>query len=446
MADERPVRYARTPDGLHVAYQVLGDEPLDLLVLPSSFIPVNSLDEEPSLARFHRRLASFSRLLRFDFRRMGLSDPMPLDDLHHGELVEDALAVLDAAGSTSAAVLAPGVSSLIAISLAAAYPERVSSLVVVNGTARIMPAPDYPVPEPELYVTSADSILEEAPVDGPPWVEVINPSLKGDETFAGWWHRSGLRGASPAVAQAITQAMFWLDVRGDLAAIRCPTLVLHRRGERLHGIEHGRYLAEHINDATLVELPGDDFLYWVGDTDEMLDEIEEFLTGRREGAEPDRRLLTMLFTDIVGSTEHLGELGERRWRDVLDHHDGFVAEQLRRFGGRQVKATGDGVLATFERPSPAIACAKAIADAAAPLGLAIRAGIHTGEVEVRGDDIAGMAVHIAARIAALADPGQILVSRTVADLVAGSATSFNDLGLRELKGVPGTWQLLSVAT
>jgi class 3 adenylate cyclase len=272
------------------------------------------------------------------------------------------------------------------------------------------------------------------------------PTVANDPAFRAWWRRAGNRGASPATARTILKLRYGADVRAALATIRVPTLILHRRDNHVLRFAHGRYLADHIAGAKLVELPGEDVLYWVGDTDLMLDEVQEFLTGVRHGADPDRVLATILFTDIVGSTELIFEVGERKWRDLLDSHDAAMRRQLERFRGREVKTTGDGVLATFDGPGRALLCACAIRDAAAQLGLQIRAGVHVGEIEIRGDDVAGTAVHIGQRVQALAQPGEVLVSATVKDLVAGSNIEFEDRGQHALKGVPGTWQLFRVQT
>jgi class 3 adenylate cyclase len=453
LVPETETRYARTRQGHHLAYQVMGEGPIDLLVIQSTFLPVDSLDEEPSLARFHRRLASFSRVITFDFRGIGLSDPVAPTSLPTiDQWTEDAVAVLDAVGSERAAVLAPASGSLVGLLLAATHPERVCSLVTVNGTARVNPAPCYDVGEAGLFkrasrlidgvgIDDVDQLTENA-ADLP---DMINPSVASDAAFRAWWDRSGRRGASPAMAIAITQAVFEADVRRTLPLISVPTLVIHREDERMLGVAHGRYLSDQIPDAKLIVLPGADSLYWVGDAEPMLDEIEEFLTGTRHGPRTERVLTTVLFTDIVGSTEKLVELGERRWRELLDRHDGAVRKQLTRFDGREVKTIGDGVLATFDSPGRAMQCASAIRDAAQELGLEIRAGIHTGEVEVRGEDIGGLSVHIGARVAAAAGPGEILVSRTVSDLVVGSGVELTDRGEHELRGVPGPWRLYAVA-
>jgi class 3 adenylate cyclase len=416
-------------------------------MFPSAILPIDAMHEEPSLARFMDRLASFSRLIRFDERGVGMSDSFAPDNPPTLEQwIQDAIAVLDAVGSERAAVLAPRDASLPGILLATTYPDRVSSLVIVNGTARAARADDYPVGIPERVLNRFVEVnMEPDAVDqGFDILALFAPSVADDEGFRAWWNRAGNRGASPGTARAIQTVYFRADVRSVLPLVRVPTLILHRRDSQGFRTGHGRYLAEHIPGAKYVELPGVDNLYWVGDTDEMLDEIEEFLTGVRPGPIADRVLSTILFTDIVGSTTRLAELGERRWRDLLDRHDAAVRRQLERFRGREIKMTGDGVLATFDGPARAVMCACAIRDAAGQLGVDIRAGVHTGEVEVRGDDIGGMAVHIAARVEALAEARQVLVSRTVVDLIVGSGIETTDRGEHVLTGVPGAWQLFAV--
>jgi class 3 adenylate cyclase len=438
-------RYAQSGDA-NIAYQVVGDAPRDLLVFHAGNISIDSMDDEPSMFRFYRRLASFSRVIRFDRRGLGLSDPLvPSNPTTMEQLVEDALAVLDAAGSRSAACFADGPCGE-AILMGATHPDRITRLVLVNATARIMRAPDYPfgVPEPIVThfletVTRTDAV--EQGVDD---LAILNPSLAGDSAFRSWWVRSGRRAASPAVARAILGVKWLADVRPLLPQVRIPTLVMHRKDYRAIGLDHGRYLAEHIPEARFRELPGADNLYWVGDTELMLEEIEEFLTGTRPAPEQHRMLATVLFTDIVDSTAQASALGDRAWRDRLDLHDAMVRRQLERFSGREIKTIGDGFLATFDGPARAIQCAVAIRDGATQLGLEVRAGLHTGEIELHGEDIGGMTVNIGARVAALAGPREVLVSRTVADLVVGSGLAFSERGEHELKGVPGTWTLLAV--
>jgi len=446
VTDVPETHYAKSGD-VNVAYQTLGLDSPDLLAFSSAMLPIDSMDDEPSLARFHNRLASFSRLIRFDVRGVGFSDSIaPSNPPTLEQWMQDALAVMDAAGSQRAAVFAPSDSSPEAVLLAVTYPDRVSSLVIVNGSARIARAEDYLIGIPQ---TVLDRFLEiqmepDAVEQGLDFLAMEAPSVANDGAFRAWWNRAGNRGASPAAARLIQRVKFEFDVRALLPLVAVPTLILHRREDAAIRVGHGRYLAAHIPDAKYVELGGADDLYWVGDTDEMLDEIEEFITGVRGGAEPDRVLATLLFTDIVGSTQRMAEVGGRRWRDLLDRHDVAVRRQLERFRGREIKMTGDGVLASFDGPARAVTCARAIRDTAAQLGLEVRAGVHTGEVEVRGEDIGGMAVHIAARIEALAQPGQVLVSRTVVDLIVGSGIETTDRGEHVLKGVPGTWRLFAI--
>ena len=446
MASASRTRYATT-SGVDIAYQVLGEGPIDLLMFAGYTIPIDCMDDEPSLARFQRRLASFTRLIRFDPRGVGLSERgSPSIPPTHEDWVADAIAVLDAAGSERAAVLAPFGHSGDGIILAANHPERVSGLIVINGTARAMWAPDYPAGLPEealeparRYTSDPDAV--DLGFDG---LSILAPSVSRDPAFRSWWDRSGNLAAGPGMAKVLWNMIFDSDVRAVLPAIEVPTLVVQRCDNQIFRPEHGRYLAEHIPGATHVELPGADLVYWVGDTGPMLDEIEEFVTGVRGGSGAERVLATVLFTDIVGSTDRAGELGDQRWRDLLDRHDQSVRTQLDRFRGREIKTTGDGFVATFDSPGRAIECAMAIRATLGALGIDVRAGIHTGEVELRGDDVAGMAVHIGARVSALANPGEVVVSSTVKDLVVGSSVEFVERGEHDLKGVPGTWRLFAV--
>jgi class 3 adenylate cyclase len=452
MGGRTEVRYARSDDA-YVAYRVVGDGPLDVLWYPgASLLPMESIDDEPSLTRIQDRLATFSRVIEFDVRGVGLSDPSaPSSPPTLEQWVQDAIAVLDSVGVERAAVFAPRDSSLEAVLLATSHPDRVASLIVVNGTARMRRADDYPDGIPDRIIdrfletnTQPAMSQDAAESDSAPMPDFLSfaaPSVAGDVNFRSWWERAGHQGASPASARAILAVVYNADVRSLLPLVQVPTLVLHRRDSANFRIGHGRYLAEHIPGAKFVELAGADCLYWVGETDLMLDEVEEFLTGTRHGPNADRLLATVLFTDIVGSTEQLATLGERRWREVLDRHDAIVSRQVERFRGRHIKATGDGALATFDGPARAVLCAGAIRGEVAELGLQIRAGVHTGELEVRGADVAGMAVHIAARIEATAGPGEILVSRTVVDLIIGSGIEVTNRGDHDLKGVPGSMTL-----
>jgi len=439
-------RYAKSGD-VHIAYQVLGDGPTDVLLLVADFIPTDAWEEQPRLAHAYQRLASFSRLIRCDRRGIGLSDPItPGSPPTLEQWIQDALAVLDAVGSEQAVIIGLNDAGPVAALLAATHPERVRALVFVNSYARATHAPDYPHGWPE---DAAAKMVEDTvePADDVGWaMDVIAPSVAGDEEFQRWWDRAGNRGASPATARALLKVYLRSDVRGILDAIDVPTLVVHRVDNAVITVENGRYLAEHIPRAKLVELPGADDMFWLGDADTLIDEIEEFLTGARRRPAMDRVLATVLFTDIVRSTERAASLGDNQWSRLLDDHDRICAEHVDRYRGRMVKSTGDGVLATFDGPARAIACALDLRAALRPLGIEIRVGLHTGEIELRGDDIGGIAVHIAARIDALAGDGEVLASRTVVDLVVGSGIEFLDRGEHELKGVPGTWTLFAVAS
>lgn len=447
MAQAPRTRYAKCGD-IDIAFQVLGEGPTDLLVLPGPFVPIDSIDDEPSLYRFHRRLASFARVIRFDLRGVGLSSRSPSSDMLGPKFwAEDAVAVLDAVGCERATVFAPNFHAMTGLALAADYPERVASLIVINGSPRALRAPDYPIgADPELlhpYLTVA--LEHDAVEQGFDVLRIIAPSVAGDDVFRAWWDLAGNRAGPPSMARAVARALSEADVRDALPRITAPTLVLHRAGAVFIPAEQGRYIAEHIAGSDFIELPGADVLYWVGDAAPMFDEIEEFVTGVRGGAEAERVLTTIVFTDIVGSTRRAAELGDNRWRDLLDNHDHLVRHEIARFGGHEVNTAGDGFVATFISPSAAIACADAIVDAVAVLGIEVRVGIHAGEVEVRGTargtDIAGLAVHIAARVSALAGASEVLVSSTVRDIVTGSRRSFSAHGEHDLKGVPEPWRL-----
>jgi class 3 adenylate cyclase len=355
---------------------------------------------------------------------------------------------LDAVGSDRATVIAPYLSAAEGLTFAARHRDRVAGLVVVNGAARLFSAPDYPFGvTPDRFGSSLLPVVEPDAVEqGVDMVAMIAPDAAHDRAFREWFDRAGNLGATPAMAEARWRVVFSSDVREELSRIDVPTLVIHRRDVVAPFLEvgHGRFLAEHIPGAKYVELPGTDALYWMGNAREVLDEIEEFVTGTRGGSGPERVLATILFTDIVGSTDRAAHLGDGSWRDLLDRHDDRVRTQIGRFRGREVNTVGDGFVATFDSPSRAIECARAIRESLVALDIDIRAGIHTGEIEIRGDDVAGMAVHIGARVSSLAGPGEILVSGAVPMLLAGSGTTFTDRGERELKGVPGTWRLFCV--
>ena len=400
--------------------------------------------------RFHRRLASFGRVIRFDQRGIGLSSRIPsVDTMGPQSWAQDAIAVMNAVGSERATVFAPGFTSLAGLVLAADYPDRVSNLVIFNGGARTLRAHDYPIGSDVIDTDpfTTVGIQPDAVEQGFDILSIIAPSVSADDAFRAWWDHAGNRAASPSMARAFIKKIREGDVRDTLDRIAVPTLILHRDNPEFGPIGHGHYLAERIAGSRFVELPGEDSLYWVGDTGPMLDEIEEFITGVRGASDAERVLTTIVFTDIVGSTERAALLGDHRWRDLLDNHDTIVRHQLQRFAGHEVNTAGDGFVATFTGPSAALACADEIVDAVRVLGIEVRVGIHAGEVEVRGaakSDVAGMAVHIGARVAALAGPSEVLVSSTVRDIVTGSRHRFADRGEHSLKGVPGHWQLCAL--
>ena len=434
--------------GAHIAYSIVGDGPIDVLAVSTMTVATEAFAEEPHAAAFDRRLASFCRLIRFDLRGIGVSDPIDLAvGLTLADIAGDALAVLDAVGVSRVTLLATEGGVLAAIVLAATAPERVERMVLINGFARVIQSDDYPYGHPaELVSTFVETNIDpdaEWSLDGSDDLSLIAPSLKDDAAFCDWWTRSSRRGASPATALAMLRLTSQSDVRDLLPAIACPTLVLHRRENVFTPVGCGRYLGEHIAGAKYVEVAGADHLPWAGNAEEILDEIEEFLTGARTGT-GERVLATVLFTDIVDSTQQAAALGDRAWRARLENHDAIVRRELRRYGGREVNTMGDGFLATFDSPTQAARCARAIVDASSAAGLEVRAGIHTGECERRGDDLAGLAVHIAARVAAAAGAGEVVVSRTVRDLIGGSAMRFVDRGEHELKGVPERWQLFGL--
>jgi class 3 adenylate cyclase len=431
--------YAKSGD-LNIAYQVAGDGPLDLVLVPGFVSHLDNDWEEPRSAHFLQRLATFSRLIRFDKRGTGLSDRPPgLPDLE--TRLDDVRAVMDAVGSKRAALFGYSEGGPMSILFAATYPDRTSSLVLYGTYAKRQdPDDDYP------WCPTVAERREYAAVVEREWgaeSDLGTMAPNADEAMVRWWRARARASASPGAARDLILMNSQVDVRAVLPAVRVPTLVLQRRGDRDSRLEEGRYIASRIRGARMVELEGDDHVPWI-DSDQVVDEVEEFLTGVRHGPEPDRVLATMLFTDIVGSTERAIELGDRRWRDLLGRHHDLVRRELERFHGREVDTAGDGFLATFEGPARAIRCARTILENARKLDIEIRAGLHTGEVELAGLDLRGIAVHIGARVAALASPGEVLVSSTVKDLVAGSGIQFEDRGTHSLKGVPGEWRLWAV--
>jgi DNA-binding SARP family transcriptional activator/pimeloyl-ACP methyl ester carboxylesterase len=445
VAEQPPVRYARSGD-VRIAYQVAGDGPVDLVLVHGWVCTFQPGWESPKIAAFYRRLSSLGRLILFDKRGTGLSDRVAVDQLPDLETrMDDVRAVLDAAGSERAVILGLSEGGPMSLLFAATYPERTAGLVLMGAFARLTRAPDYPIgPPPEewsrrMTLLESDDWVAETTRE---WLERVAPDVVGDEEQLSWYASYVMRGSSPAGARALRLMNFEIDIRPVLPSVVVPTLVLHRRDEWF--AEASRYLGEHIVGATVVELPGVDHLPWEGKQDEALDAIERFLASLEEQLEPDRQLATILFTDVVGSTEKAAELGDRAWAELLGRYRSLVAAQIGRFRGREVDAAGDGVLATFDGPARAIRCATAITESVGALGLAVRAGLHTGEVELANGGVRGIAVHIGARVAAEAAPGEVLVSRTVSDLVAGSGLEFDDRGRHELRGVPGEWELLAV--
>jgi class 3 adenylate cyclase len=444
-------RYAKSGD-VNIAYQVVGEGPLDLVYVPGWVSHLDLNWEQAEYAAFLKRLASFSRLILFDKRGTGLSDRVPVDELPTLEQrMDDVRAVMDAAGSEEAALLGASEGGPMCALFAATYPERVRSLVMYGGFARGFPDGDYPWATTRWATNQEDveamlEVLEETWGDPQDLLGFWGPSIAEDERYRQWWARYLRMSASPAAAVALARMNHQIDIRHVLTTIQIPALLIHRSEDSLVPVEGSRYMADRIPGGRYVELPGEDHLWFFGDQDAVLDEIEKFLTGTRRIREPDRVLATVMFTDIVRSTERAVELGDRRWRELLARHEALVRDQLERFRGREVQMLGDGVLATFDGPARAIRCARTICDEVRGLGLEVRAGLHTGECEMRNGDIAGIAVHTGARVSAKASPGEVLVSSTVKDLVAGSGIEFQDRGVHQLKGVPGEWRLFAVAS
>jgi class 3 adenylate cyclase/pimeloyl-ACP methyl ester carboxylesterase len=434
---------ARSVDGTSLIYQVSGDGPIDLVWHDIGGLPVEVLWEAPGYLRIAKRLGRFSRCVWPTTRGWGASGGDPLDSLDLEVSDADMVAVLDAAAIEKAVLVGWSAACGREIHFSATHPERVSALVVIDGCAHYVREPDYPWGYPR---ESLDQIAESMKAD---WgtakdLEATAPHLMADQGFGAWWSRARRVTFGPDwYAEGWRAALEW-DVRPFLPSIAAPTLILHREGDRFIHLGAGQYLAEHIPNAKLIVLPGDDHLFFVGDTDALVDEIEEFLTGCRSGAEGDVLTMTVLFTDIVASTERQARLGQREWSRLTDHHDVMVRGALARHRGHEVKTTGDGFLATFDATGRALRCAADILVGAKDIGLDLRAGLHTGEVEMRGDDIAGLAVTIAKRVCDLAGAGEVLVTRTVTDHVVGSGIEFRERGEQELKGVPGTWRLFSI--
>ncbi len=434
-------RYAHSGD-VSVAYQVVGEGPVDIVFAPGFISHVELVWEEPLLAPHYERLASFGRLILFDKRGTGLSDPVP-GGATLEERTDDLLAVMDAAESERAAILGISEGGSMAALFAATHPERTSSLVLYGAWPRLLRAHDFPFGIDSLELEKLVALTNH-------WGEGVAlssfaPSLGSDPRAREAWARFQRAAASPGMVRSLFQLYPEIDIRDILPAIRAETLVLHRTDDRIVPVGCGRYLAEHIPGARYVELEGDDHLWVAGNADALLDEVEEFVTGARRGPEPDRILATILFTDIVGSTERTAAAGDRPWATLLEAHHAAVRRELERFRGLEIDTAGDGFFVAFDGPARGIRCAVAIRDAVRSLGLEMRAGLHTGECEKVGNKLTGIAVSIGARVGALAGSGEVLVSSTVVDLVAGSGLVFEDRGEHELKGVPGPRRLFAVA-
>jgi class 3 adenylate cyclase len=436
------VRYARTPDGLSLAYRVVGDGPVDLVWVPGFVSHIEVLGDLPEAARFIERLASFTRLVMFDRRGQGLSDRPPSPPtLEEG--TDDIRAVMDAAGVQEAAILSISEGGPMSMLFAASFPERVRALVLWGTYARILAGEGYDIGITEEQYAALRERVETA-WGGPVLAKTFVPSRADDPAFLEWWARFLRQASSPRGAADLLRLYASMDVRELLPTVSVPTLVLNRTGDRLTPMSWARYLAEHIPGARLAEIPGADHVIATEYPDEVVGEIEEFLTGQRHEREPERVLATVMFTDIVGSTERAARLGDRDWRRLVERHDALVRREIDRFRGRPIKTLGDGFLATFDGPARGIRCASSIAQQVRELGIEIRAGLHTGELEAMNGDVGGMAVNIGARVSAMAGAGEVLVSGTVRDLVVGSGIDFVDRGTHPLKGVPGEWRLFAV--
>ena len=437
-----PIRYAANGD-IHLAYCSLGDGPLDLVLVHGSMTNLEVLWDIPEYRGYCERLASFARVICFDKRGMGLSDRVRAGTLE--ERMDDVRAIMDAAGSETAVLKGVSEGGPLSMLFAATYPERMQALVLCGAEVKEETTDEWPWGEAtreefEGYMT-IENILERWGKGG--ILAYVAPGKGDDERLRRLFGRLQVQSASPHDAVAFMRMAFEIDVRHVVSAINAPTLIVHRVDDRVCHVENARWLARNIDGSKYVELPGDIHIPWI-DGDDIMDEIREFLTGVREPAEPERVLATVLFTDIVGSTERARELGDRRWRDLLEHHHELVRRDLERFRGREVDTAGDGFLATFDGPARAIRSGRAIVESVRTLGLDVRAGLHTGEVEIAGAGVRGIAVHTGARVASHAGAGEVLVSQTVKDLVAGSGIEFEDRGAHELKGIPGEWRLYAV--
>jgi class 3 adenylate cyclase/pimeloyl-ACP methyl ester carboxylesterase len=432
--------YAKTPDDVHIAYQVVGRGTTDIVLLPDSGC-IEAMWEDPSYAHVLERFATIGRLICLDWSGLGVSDPAPFGSRLFEDRMADLLAVLDAVGSETATIVGHGEGGRFGIVFAASYPQRTSRLVLLDDCCALhFRADGYPngptFEEMEATARSIPTVWGTGT-----YGLIMAPSRAGDERFQRWHARMERLTCSPATVGVAFGSSMTVDLRPILPAIHVPSLVIFREGGGPTRLWAGRFLADHISGAKFVLVPGSDAWFFTEAADDIVDHIEEFITGTAPVREPDRALATVLFTDIVASTARASELGDAKWSELLDRHDEVVGRELERFRGRMVKSTGDGLVATFDGPARAVRCAEAICSAVKALGIEVRAGVHTGEIEFRGDDIGGIAVHIGQRVSALAGAGEVFVSRTVTDLVAGSGLVFEHRGEHELKGVQGSWSI-----
>lgn len=435
-------RYARNGD-THIGFTTMGDGPPDLVQVGIALSHIEISHEYAPQQRVYERLAAFARFVDYDRRGSGISDrtvgvvPIEVE-------VEDLLAVLDAAGSERPYLFGFGVGGSLSLVFAAVHPDRCAGVIAYSTPACFLRSDDYPYGWDEQTFQNFLRFIDDGAMAGPDAMSIFAPSMADDAEYANYVARVLRSSAPPRQTRDCFETYGRTDIRNVLASVTAPVLVLHRSGDHLFPIEQSRDLAQRLPNAHFVELPGTDWTPWAGDSDSLLAEIQTFVTGTRPTAEPDRQLATVLFTDVVKSTATAASIGDKRWRELLDRHDDIVLREIERHGGRQVKSTGDGALATFNGPAQGVRTALAIRDALARIGVPVRAGLHTGEIEIRGDDVAGIAVHIGQRVSGKAEAGEVLVSRTLPDLVVGSGLEFDDRGEHELAGVPGRWQLFAV--
>lgn len=446
MFEPPQTHYAKSGE-VHIAYQTVGDGPRDVVLMPDWVSHIEAFWDHSTFERPLRRMGARNRLILFDKRGVGLSDPVPVEQILNVETwMDDLLTVLDACESRQAVLAGTGHGGQMALLFAATHPERIEALLLTNCYARLGRAPDYPWGVPaEVQDKVVLSLGETWGSLDSPAIDLIAPSVAGDEEVRRWWARMERLACSPGVAVTMQRAMYAYDVRHVLPAVKQPTLVMHTTGNRHVRVGHGRYLAERIPGAVLREFDSDNHWWFLGQhSEEMWNVAMEFIAGTPGDPDTDRVLATVLFTDVVNSTEQAALLGDATWTRLLDDLDAVVGRQMARFQGKLIKSLGDGHLATFDGPGRAIRCGRAISEAVRSLGLEVRCGLHTGEIELRGDDVGGVALHIAARVMALAGPNEVLVSGSVPPLVVGSGFDFDDRGEHNLKGVPGKWSVFAV--